>query len=70
MARVSGTFTITSWNEDTYDELEGGGKLTHAWGEQEFRGDITGDGAVHWLMAYRADGSARYTGQQRVRVPL
>jgi len=29
-AQATGTFTVSSWDEDTYQELDGGGKLTRA----------------------------------------
>ena len=66
MTRASGAFEVTSWNEDAYEELAGGGKLTRASVEQKFTGDIEGDGAVQWLMAYRSDGKAHFVGLQRV----
>ena len=66
MARASGTFQITSMGEDTYQELDGGGKLTRANGDQRFTGDIEGEGSVEWLMCYSAEGGARYVGLQRV----
>ncbi len=66
MARAIGSFDITSFNEDAYEERGGKAKLTHAWGDQAFSGDITGEGAVHWLMSYRPDGTAQYVGLQRL----
>jgi hypothetical protein len=66
MARATGTFQITSMHEDTYQELNGEGKLTRAGGTQQFRGDIQGDGLVEWLMCYPGDGGARYVGLQRI----
>ncbi len=66
MASASGTFQITSMGEDTYQELDGGGKLTRANGGQQFSGDIVGEGSVEWLMCYSAEGGARYVGLQRV----
>jgi hypothetical protein len=67
MTKARGSFAVTSWHEDPYEELEGGGKLTRASVEQTFTGDISGDGAVQWLMSYRSDGTARFVGLQRVR---
>ncbi|MFN2484804.1 MAG: DUF3224 domain-containing protein [Candidatus Limnocylindria bacterium] len=67
MATAHGQFELASWNEETYEDLDGGGKLTRASVTQTFSGDVTGDGAVEWLMAYRADGTAHFVGLQRVR---
>jgi hypothetical protein len=66
MAKARGEFKVTGWNEDTYEELDGGAKLTRAEVTQDFTGDIAGDGAVQWLMSYRNDGTARFVGLQRV----
>jgi len=67
MTELRGSFDVTSWNEETYEELPGGGKLTRAAVEQAFSGDIVGEGAVQWLMAYRSDGTAHFVGLQRIR---
>lgn len=62
--RATGTFLVTSMEEDTYKELDGGRKLTRARGDQQFSGDIQGEGHVEWLMCYRGDGTARFVGHQ------
>jgi hypothetical protein len=67
MAKATGSFRITSFIEDTYEDRGDGAKLTHAWGDQAFSGDIEGDGQVHWLMSYRPDGTATYVGLQRIK---
>ena len=66
MATVTGTFEVTSMNEDVYQALEGDAKLTRANGTQRFTGDIEGEGSVEWLMCYLADGTARFVGMQRI----
>ena len=66
MTTARGSFNVSGGTEDPYDELEGGIKLTHASGIQSFSGDIEGDGAVHWLMLYRADKTAHFVGLQRI----
>jgi hypothetical protein len=65
MAKAKGSFQLASWNEETYDGDEAD-KMTLAKVEQKFSGDIMGDGAVRWLMAYRPDGTARFVGMQKV----
>jgi uncharacterized protein DUF3224 len=64
--RANGSFKIAAWNEQTYTELEDGGKLTQASVKQAFSGDIEGEGAVEWLMCYRPDETADFVGLQRV----
>src|SRR5688500_11865439 len=67
---VTGSFENTSWDEDTVEELTDGAKLTRASVTQDFSGDVRGEGAAQWLMAYRRDGTAHFVGLQRVRGAL
>jgi Protein of unknown function (DUF3224) len=67
MPKATGSFQITSFHEDTYEDRGDAAKLTHAWGDQAFSGAIEGEGQVHWLMSYRPDGSATYVGLQRIK---
>lgn len=66
MTKATGAFQVSAGDEDAYDELEGGVRLTHASGSQTFSGQIEGDGAVHWLMLYRPDKTAQFVGLQRI----
>ncbi len=66
MAEARGSFEVVAWKEDAYEDRGGGGKLTRAEVSQTFSGDISGEGFAQWLMAYRADGTARFVGLQRV----
>jgi hypothetical protein len=66
LTTARGSFEVTGGTEDSYDELESGIKLTHASGTQAFSGDISGEGAVHWLMLYRVDKTASFVGLQRI----
>jgi hypothetical protein len=63
---AEGTFKVQSWAEDAYAEIGEGGKLTRASVTQAFTGDLEGEGAVEWLMAYRADETAHFVGLQHV----
>jgi hypothetical protein len=67
MTEARGSFELASWNEETYEDLGDGAKLTRASVTQKFAGDIDGEGAVEWLMAYRTDGTAHFVGLQRIR---
>lgn len=62
---AEGTFTVASWEEDTFDELGGGAKLTRARIVQEFTGDLEATGAAELLMCYAPDGTATIVGLQR-----
>ena len=58
-------FEVQSWDENTYEELDGEAKLTRASVGQAFTGDLEGDGSVEWLMCYREDKTADFVGLQR-----
>ena len=58
-------FEVQSWDENTYEELDGDAKLTRASVGQGFTGDLEGDGSVEWLMCYREDKTADFVGLQR-----
>lgn len=66
MTKASGTFHVDSWNEHTYGELDGGGKLTRASVTQTFAGDISGQGSVEYLMCSAPGGATAVLGLQRV----
>jgi hypothetical protein len=65
MPTATGAIEVRIGGEDTFHEGDGP-RLAHAWGEQTFSGDITGDGTIHWLNAYRPDRTARLVGLQRI----
>lgn len=65
-ARAEGAFTVASWAEDTYQDLDGQGKLTRAKVGYHLSGGIEGEATWEALMFYRADGTAEYTGLQQV----
>ena len=62
----TGSFTITSWNEDRYADIEGDRGLSQADVTQDFTGEIEGQGSVRWLMCYRPDGTADWIGYQQI----
>ena len=62
MAHAQGTFTVKSWDENTYTELDGNAKLTRARMSFSYAGDLEAEGTSDTLMCYRDDGTAVYTG--------
>jgi hypothetical protein len=66
MAQASGSFTVVSWDENTYQELSDNGKLTKATVAFALTGDLSGNATWDAVMCYRPDGTATYTGMQRV----
>lgn len=55
-------FEITSWEENPYFEGDDGIKLTRAVIIKSYSGDITGNGNLEYIMAYKPDGSASFVG--------
>lgn len=66
MTRAAGTFSVASWDESTYRELDGEGKLTKATVKFGLEGDLSGEATWDSVMCYRPDGTAVYTGIQHV----
>jgi hypothetical protein len=64
MSEASGTFSVQSWDEDTYSELDGGGKLTKARVLFGFAGALEAQGQWDAVMCYSGDGTASFTGFQ------
>ena len=60
------TFGIKSWDEKTYNEIEGAPKLTRVSATKSYQGDIEGEGKLEYLMMYRTAGSASFMGLERV----
>jgi Protein of unknown function (DUF3224) len=65
-AKATGTFNVTGWDESTYHDLEGESKLTKARIDQAYSGDLEASGPWEGQMYYRPDGTAVYTGLQRL----
>ena len=65
MAEAKGSFTVSAWDENTYEELASGGKLTKAHVTFGFDGDLQAQGGWEAVMCYGPDGTASFTGFQR-----
>ena len=64
--RAEGTFTVTDWDESTYQELDGKAKLTKASMAFGYTGDLQATGKSEAVMFYREDGTAAYTGLEHM----
>lgn len=63
-----GTIEVKTYEELPYDtSAEGGPTVRELHITETFAGDITGEGAVRFLQALRADGSASFCGVERVK---
>lgn len=56
-SEAKGTYQVTSWDENQYDEADGTAKLTRARITQTFSGDIEGEGTSDYLMVYPLVGT-------------
>jgi hypothetical protein len=65
-AHASGTIQVKTYEPTIYDEHPGAPALVEIHVTEEFSGDIAGSGAVRFLQASRADGSASFCGIERV----
>ncbi len=69
MTTTTGTFDLTSWNEEPYDEADGA-RLVRAGATKTFSGGLQGTGAVQMLQALTPGGSAVYVAIERVTAML
>ncbi len=63
---ATGTISVQKYEPAVYDEPGDGPALSRIHVEETFSGDIEGSGAVEFLQAARADGSASFVGIERV----
>jgi uncharacterized protein DUF3224 len=63
---AKGDFEIKDWKEKPAG-TPAGPKLTRATVTQKFTGDIKGAGTAEYLMVYRPDKTAHYSGVQTIR---
>jgi hypothetical protein len=63
---AKGRFEVKTWDENPYDETDGGLKLTRASVTKSFRGGIEGEGTLEYLMVYPGGGYAKFVGLERV----
>ncbi len=66
MPTANATYALTQWTETPFSEVEGSGKLTRASVRKQYTGELEGEGLVEYVMGYRNDGTAQYTGFERV----
>ena len=64
--RANAVITVHKYEPATYEEPADGPALARIHVEESFSGDISGAGAVEFLQAARADGSASFVGIERV----
>lgn len=65
-AQATGRFEMTSWDENPFEEMEGGRKLTRAHVSNAFSGDIEGESKLEYLMAYSDEDTAFFVGMERI----
>jgi hypothetical protein len=64
--KLTGTIEVKTWEPRPYDVPSTGLALNEIHVTESFHGDIEAEGTVRFLQALRADGSATFTGIERV----
>ncbi|RKH16043.1 DUF3224 domain-containing protein [Corallococcus sp. CA047B] len=59
-------FSMANWKETAFGEQEGGLKLSQVMCTRGFQGDFEGEGALAYLLDYRADQTCHFMGLERV----
>ena len=65
--KITATFEIKEWDEQPFDEAVGVAKLTRAIVTKDYAGDVEGESATEWLMAYNPEKSAAFVGLERIK---
>jgi hypothetical protein len=60
------TFEVKNWDEKTVNEVDGRLKITRASVVFAYHGDLEGESAMEYVMAYRDDASATVIGVERI----
>jgi hypothetical protein len=60
------TFEVKGWDEKTVNEVDGRLKITRASVVFAYHGDLEGESAMEYVMAYGEDGSATVIGLERI----
>ncbi|MEO7298392.1 MAG: DUF3224 domain-containing protein [Verrucomicrobiota bacterium] len=63
--KANATIKIEKWDEQTFHEATGAGKLTRVSVTKSYAGDLQGTGTLEYLMAY-GDGLVTFVGLERV----
>jgi hypothetical protein len=63
---ATGRIEVKTYEPKPYEEPSDGPQLVEIHVTETFAGDIEGEGAVRFLQAVRADGSASFVGIERV----
>lgn len=59
-------FSLKSWDEKPYFEMDNGAKLTRSHVAFIYDGDIKGESKLEYLMSYNEDGSGTAIGLERI----
>jgi hypothetical protein len=64
------TFGVTRWDEQTFSDVDGQLKMTHATVGKSFQGDLEGEGTLQYLMFYGPGEQTRVIGLERIQGTL
>jgi len=60
------TFSTATWEEKTYTEVDAERKLTRTQATFTYEGELEGEGAVEYLMAYSPGGFGNFVGLEQI----
>ncbi len=60
------TFACTTWNEQSYCDIENGPKLARASVTNTLSGDLAGTSVLEYLLMYVSESSGTFVGYERV----
>jgi hypothetical protein len=66
MAHLTAQFEVHDWQEQPYQDLDHGSKLTRATVTRTYTGDLAADSTSESLMFYASDSEATIVGLERV----
>lgn len=66
MTTATGAISVTTWQPQPYDEPAEGPALVRIHVEEQFSGDVVGQGVATFLQVLQADGAAAFCAVERI----
>ena len=71
MTMATGSFTMKTWDEQSYGQVEGGPRIAHAHSTNTYTGAITGESSVNYVTLYLdGDATCLYRGYEQIEGTL
>ena len=66
VVKATGTFTMKSWEEKPYAEIEGAPKIAHAYTTNTYTGEISGESTANYVIVYPEDTVGVFIGYEQI----